>query len=81
MQTLKELVASSGFNGELDDSAASKEKYSHASLFEIKPQLVVFPKDTKDVETLVKLALSTKAAYKDLSLTPRSGARTWLAAL
>ena len=73
MQTLKELVASSGFSGDLDDSAASKEKYSHdASLFEIKPQLVVFPKDTKDVETLVKLAAQHKAAYKDLSLTPRS---------
>ncbi len=73
MQTLKELVKSSGFSGELDDSAASKEKYSHdASLFEIKPELIVYPKNTQDVEKLVKLAHENKKNMRDLSLTPRS---------
>ncbi len=58
------------FKGEVYDDEATLQTYSHdASLFEIKPALVVAPKDAKDIEALVKFA--TK--YKGISLTPRSG--------
>jgi len=45
------------------------EQYSHdASIFEIKPQVVVFPKDTEDLKNLVKFVNQEKG----LSLTARS---------
>jgi len=73
MDGLKERLATAGFKGELDDSAAAKEKYSHdASLFEIRPQLVVFPKDTADVEALVRFVANNKKSHPRLSLTARS---------
>ncbi len=43
-----------------------------ASIFEIKPQVVVFPKDTNDVENLVKFAVEEKKTHPDLSLTARA---------
>jgi len=56
MENFKQTLVKNGFKGELDDSAAAKEKYSHdASMFELVPQLVVMPKDSKDVQTLIKL--------------------------
>lgn len=48
--------------------------YSHdASLFEIKPELVVFPKDSEDVCELVKFVREHKPDHPELSLTARSG--------
>jgi len=48
-------------------------EYSHdASLFEIKPQAVVFPKTDKDVEALVSFVAAKKKEYPHLSLTARS---------
>ncbi len=45
------------------------EQYSHdASIFEIKPQVVVFPKDAEDLKNLVKFVNQEKG----LSLTARS---------
>ena len=47
--------------------------YSHdASLFEVKPQVVVFPKDQKDVESLVGFVNKNKKTHPELSLTGRS---------
>lgn len=47
--------------------------YSHdASLFEVKPQIVVFPKDEKDVEALVSFVEKHKKENPSLSLTARS---------
>jgi len=43
-----------------------------ASLFEIKPQVVVFPKDEEDVKTLVKFVTKNKKNNPTLSLTARS---------
>jgi len=43
------------FRGDVDDSEATLVQYSHdASLLEVKPQLVLFPKDADDVKNLVK---------------------------
>jgi FAD/FMN-containing dehydrogenase len=62
-----------GFQGEHDNSAATLDLYSHdASMFELRPKLVVMPKDAKDVEKLVKLVAAKKKTTPHLSLTARS---------
>lgn len=48
--------------------------YSHdASLFEIKPEAVVFPKDVEDISALVRYVGKSKPKQPNLSLTARSG--------
>ena len=43
------------FKGDIDDTPETLKVYSHdASLFEVKPQLVLLPKDSLDVQNLVK---------------------------
>ena len=47
--------------------------YSHdASLFEVKPEVVIFPKDAEDIVTLVKFVNEHRKEDKTLSLTGRS---------
>jgi FAD/FMN-containing dehydrogenase len=74
---MDELITSlktAGFEGEADVSEETREFYSHdASLFEIKPELVVFPKNAADIERLVKAVNKHKKAIPGLSLTARSG--------
>ena len=73
MEDFKQTLVGNGFKGELDDSASAKEKYSHdASMFELRPQLVVMPKDSADVQTIIKLVASKKKSMPELSLTARS---------
>jgi FAD/FMN-containing dehydrogenase len=73
MDSYKQTLVQAGFKGELDDTPASRDFYSHdASLFEIKPQLIVFPKDSKDVQILIAHTAKHKKAIPDLSLTARS---------
>ncbi len=61
--------------GEIDDSPATLEKDSHdASLFAMRPQVVVSPKDADDVAAAVRFAAEEKAAHpdRDISVTARS---------
>lgn len=59
--------------GEVSDSEEDLKKFSEdASIFRIRPKLVVKPKDTEDVKSLVRFAAEKKRLYKDLSLTARS---------
>ena len=59
--------------GEVDVSAETLNSFSHdASLFEVKPQVVVYPKDDEDVQNLVKFVAKHKKEYPKLSLTGRS---------
>jgi FAD/FMN-containing dehydrogenase len=59
--------------GEVEDAPATLETYSHdASLFEVKPQVVAFPKDAADVQALVKYVAAGKKANPGLSITARS---------
>jgi FAD/FMN-containing dehydrogenase len=61
------------FHGDVEDDEVTLEKYSRDySLFRVKPQLVVFPKDVEDVKNLVAFVLKKKAAGEDISLTGRS---------
>lgn len=62
------------FNGDIDHSVSTLKTYSRdASLFEIKPQVVVYPKDVADIQTLVKFINKHKTEYPELSLTARAG--------
>ncbi|HRN97385.1 MAG TPA: FAD-binding oxidoreductase [Candidatus Saccharibacteria bacterium] len=73
MEEFKKLLSSSGFSGDIDDSNEILDLYSHdASMFEIKPKLVISPKSADDVEKAVKLVADNKKAMPDLSLTARS---------
>ncbi len=55
----------------IDDETLNK--YSHdASIFEIKPQVVVFPKDDEDVQNLVKFVIRHKLHNPELNLTARA---------
>ena len=60
------------FKGDLDTSEEQREFYSHdASLFELKPQIIGFPKDAEDVKSVVKFVAQNKATNHDLSIVPR----------
>lgn len=60
--------------GDVEDSTKTRSTYSHdASLFEIKPEAVIFPKDSKDLCELVKFVANQKHEHPKLSLTARSG--------
>ncbi len=59
--------------GEVEVDEATLQKYSHdASLFEVKPAGVVFPKDAQDVRALVNYVNNHKLEYPKLAITPRS---------
>jgi FAD/FMN-containing dehydrogenase len=61
------------FKGELDISDETREFYSHdASLFELKPQVVAFPKNTDDIKAAVNFVNQYKAEHPELNITPRS---------
>jgi FAD/FMN-containing dehydrogenase len=73
MDAFKQALLEGGFKGEIDDTLTTRDFYSHdASMFEIRPQLVVFPKDSVDVQTLVRLAGKYKTSLPSLSVTARS---------
>lgn len=73
MDEFKQKLRAAGFAGEMLDDAASKEFYSHdASLFEVRPKLIVQPKNADDVQTLIKLVAKSKKDMPRLSVTARS---------
>lgn len=73
MDTFAHALTDAGFQGDIDQNQSTLETYSHdASLFEVKPQLVVFPKDSSDVQKLVKTALGAQKTNPQVSLTARS---------
>ncbi|MCE9585233.1 FAD-binding oxidoreductase [Candidatus Nomurabacteria bacterium] len=60
------------FKGEIENNDEVLSKYSHdASIFTVRPQVVCFPKDSEDVQNLVKWVSENKEKYPDLSITPR----------
>lgn len=62
------------FEGDVEVSAKVRDEYSRdASLFRIKPEIVVFPKDTNDVCNLVAFVARKKQEGTRISLTARSG--------
>jgi FAD/FMN-containing dehydrogenase len=61
------------FKGDIDTLPETLETYSHdASLFEIRPRVVVYPKDAEDIKTLVKWVNTHKKEDPTLSITARA---------
>ncbi len=74
------------FKGDVENSDEVLTKYSHdASVLEVRPEIVLFPKDSEDVKNLVKWVNENKPArnaegiasaggtkYPNLAITPRS---------
>lgn len=68
IEALKALI-----KGDVDQTPDTLTKYSNdASLFEIRPEVVVFPKDSIDVKAIVKFVNENKVSNPELSITPRS---------
>lgn len=63
------------FKGDIDNSEDTLIKYSHdASLLEVRPKIVLFPRDKEDVKKLVKWVSenkNNKDKYGELSITCR----------
>lgn len=61
------------FAGEISDEEAILKKYSRdASLMEVKPELVLYPKNTDDLKKLVTFVTENKVNNPTLSITGRS---------
>jgi FAD/FMN-containing dehydrogenase len=61
------------FKGDIDTTPETLEKYSHdASVLVVKPLIVLFPKDSKDIQNLVRFINSNINTYPNLSITPRA---------
>ncbi len=59
------------FRGGVEDDEETLMKYSRdASIFEVRPKMVLFPLDSEDVKNLVKWVSENKDKY-NLSITPR----------
>lgn len=72
---MKELLAklAAVFAGEITTAAPIRARYSHdASIFEITPDAIVAPRDSHDIQQLVRFVAKYKASYPSLALTPRS---------
>ncbi len=61
------------FKGDISSDPETLDLYSHdASLCEVKPALVVFPKDSEDISNLVSFVSKKKASDPSISLTARA---------
>ncbi len=69
MDQLQQLL-----RGEIETNEEVLQKYSHdASIFEVRPEGVVFPRDVEDLKTLVRYATRKTLDGAKISLTPRTG--------
>ena len=67
-ETLRAIV-----KGDVATDEETLTKYSHdASLLEVKPKVVVFPKDSEDIQKLVHYVVENKSNDPSLSVTVRS---------
>ncbi len=75
MEQFVQALKQNGFTGDIESDKVIREQFSHdASLFELVPELVVAPKNTKDVCVLVQTVNQLKPSLPNLSLTARSAA-------
>ena len=60
--------------GEVDDSVKALDFYSHdASMFELRPELAIYPKNSDDLKKIVSFVAKNKKKHPNLSITARSG--------
>lgn len=61
------------FKGEIHSDKKNKDIYSHdASIYELVPEAVLFPRDSSDIKKLVRFVRDHKHTHPALSITPRS---------
>lgn len=73
MDDFTEALKNSGFEGDIDTSEITRQAYSHdASLFELMPQIVVYPKHDRDLQRLVVTVNQCRRKLPSLNLTARS---------
>jgi len=75
MNTLDPLLDSlkAIFKGEITTKIADRVAVSHdASIYELVPEAVLSPKDSKDIQNIVKFVNKNKPLYPSLAITPRS---------
>ncbi len=61
-------------SGEVDTSEESREFYSHdASMFELKPEVIVYPNSAEDIKAIVSYVAKNKKDQPNLAITARSG--------
>lgn len=59
--------------GSLSNDLTDRKRLSHdASIYELIPEVVIKPKDSKDIQAIVKMVSKHKQTYPTLSITPRS---------
>ncbi len=72
MSKLKDDLAKL-IKGDVQNSAAIKDEFSHdASMFELRPEVVVSPKDSSDVQKIVAYVAKNKKKNPELAITARS---------
>jgi FAD/FMN-containing dehydrogenase len=70
---LKDQLLKLKLEGEVTDDSSTLTEFSHdASLFEIRPDTIVAPKNSADLKKLVDFARENKDLIPNLSLTPRA---------
>ncbi len=70
---VEKLFKEAGFRGGIFSNKETLDRYSNdESIFTIRPQLVLQPKDRRDVETAVTLIAQETLRFSSLSLTPRA---------
>lgn len=70
---LADEIKKLGLQGEVSETKEDLTKYSHdASIFEVKPRVVVFPKNVADLEKIVAFASHAKDFDPSIAITPRS---------
>ncbi len=74
MDDYKKALKEAGFVGEIDATVATRDHYSHdASMFELMPEVVIYPKNSQDVKTAVNYVRNIKNKHHShVSLTARS---------
>ncbi|MCC2631504.1 MAG: D-lactate dehydrogenase [Patescibacteria group bacterium] len=69
MNDLHNLLA-----GEIDSAAETLERYKHdASIFEVMPQAILYPKDVADLQNLIRNVAARRQAGENISITARNG--------
>ncbi|MEM9336812.1 MAG: FAD-binding oxidoreductase [Patescibacteria group bacterium] len=70
---VEKILREAGFRGGISSNKDVLEKYAtDESIFSIKPQVIIQPKDAADVEAAVRVIAEKTAEFPSLSLTPRA---------
>ena len=73
MENLSKQIQSV-ITGDVDTSDEAREFYSHdASMFELKPEVIVYPKSSDDIKAIVSYVAQNKSQQPGISITARSG--------